>query len=64
MGVHLMVGTVLYANDQTILLTDRTLFAAPAGMHLPTFRPGATLVIEYERLEGCNVLTHVPGVRE
>ena len=64
MGVHLMVGSVLYANDRTILLTDRTLFLAPVGMHLPPFRPGATLVLEYERLEGCNVLTHMPEVRE
>ena len=64
MSVHLMVGAVLYSNEQTILLTDRTLFEAPAGMHLPHFRAGVTLVIEYEPVEGRNVLTHVPGVRE
>jgi hypothetical protein len=62
MAAHLMVGTVLYANERTILLTDRTLFEAPA--HLPHFRKGVTLVIEYEPVEGRNVLTHVPAVRE
>jgi hypothetical protein len=63
MAVHLMVGAVLYANDQTILLTDRTLFEAPAGMRLPHFRTGVTLVIEYELAEGRNVLTYVPEAR-
>jgi hypothetical protein len=60
MAVHLVVGAVLYANDKTILLTDRTLFEAPVGMHLPHFRTGVTLVIEYKIVEGRNVLTHVP----
>ncbi len=63
MADPLMVGSVLYANEETILLTDGTLFVAPAGMHLPPFRNGTTLVIEYEVIEGLNVLTHVPELR-
>jgi len=63
MGDPLMVGSVLYANEETILLTDGTLFVAPAGMHLPPFGNGTTLVIEYEVIEGLNVLTHVPELR-
>lgn len=31
-------------------------------MHLPHFRTGVTLVIEYEIVEGRNVVTHVPTV--
>ena len=59
----LMVGVVLDANEETVLLTDRTRFVVPAGMHLPPFLPGTTLVIEYEMIEGRNVLTHVPEPR-
>jgi hypothetical protein len=58
-----MVGAVLYANEETILLTDRTLFLAPAGMRLPHYPAGTSLVIEYEIFEGRNVLAHVPEVR-
>jgi hypothetical protein len=32
-------------------------------MHLPPFLPGTTVVIEYEIIEGRNVLTHVPEPR-
>ena len=60
---HLMVGAVLYANDETILLTDRTLFLVPAGMRLPHYPVGVTLVVEYDILDGQNVLTHVPEIR-
>ena len=63
MGDPLMVGSVLYANDETILLTDNTLFVAPAGMHLPVFPAGSVLVIEYKIIEGRNVLTQVPETR-
>ena len=63
MAVYLMVGAVLFANEETLLLTDRTLFVAPAGMHLPVFPAGSTVVVEYEILEGRNVLTHRPMLR-
>ena len=62
-SARLMVGAVLFANEDTLLLTDRTLFVVPAGMHLPVFHAGTTLVVEYETLDGRNVLTNVPGVR-
>ncbi len=60
---RLMVGAVLFANDDTLLLTDRTLFVAPPRMHLPAFHAGSTVVVEYETRDGRNVLTHVPAVR-
>ncbi len=63
MAAHLMVGAVLFANEDTLLLTDGTLFVAPAGMHLPVFPAGSVLVIEYKIIEGRNVLTHVPEPR-
>ncbi len=50
-------------DEDTIPLTDRTLFVAPAGIHLPVFPAGTTVVVEYEILEGRNVLTHAPAVR-
>jgi hypothetical protein len=56
---RLMVGAVLFANEETLLMADRTLFVAPAGMCLPH----TTLVIEYEIIEGRNVLAQVPKVR-
>ena len=62
-STHLMVGAVLFANEETLLLTDRTLFVVPAGMHLPVFPPGSSIVVEYEIVEGQNVLTHVPAIR-
>ncbi len=62
-SARLMVGAVLFANDETLLLTDRTLFVAPAAMHLPVFHAGTTLVVEYETVDGRNVLTHAPAVR-
>ena len=62
-STHLMVGAVLYANEETILLTDGTLFLAPAGMRLPNYPAGTSLVIEYEVLDGRNVLAHVPEIR-
>lgn len=62
-STHLMVGAVLFANEETLLLTDRTLFVVPAGMHLPVFPAGSTIVVEYEIVEGRNVLTHVPAIR-
>ncbi len=34
----LMIGAVRYANSETILLMDRTVFEAPAWMHLPTIQ--------------------------
>ena len=34
-STHLMVGAVLYANEETILMTDRTLFIVPAGNPQP-----------------------------
>jgi hypothetical protein len=48
---------------EMLLLTDRTLFVVPAGMHLPVFPAGSTIVVEYEIVEGRNVLTHVPAIR-
>jgi hypothetical protein len=60
---HLRIGAVLFANEETILLTDRTLFVAPAGMHLPVIPSGSTVVIEYEIVEGRNILTTVPTIR-
>ena len=62
-AVHLMVGAVLLVNEETLLLTDGTLFAATTGMHLPAFPAETVVVIEYEIIEGRNVLTHVPAVR-
>jgi hypothetical protein len=59
---HLTVGEVLFANEDTILISDGTLFLIPAGMRLLTIA-GTTLVIEYEILKGRNVLAHVPEVR-
>ena len=35
---HLMVGAVLFANEDTLLLTDRTMFITPARMHLGIVR--------------------------
>jgi hypothetical protein len=58
-----MVGAVLFANGENILMVDRTLFLAPAGMRLPRYPAGATLVVEYEILEGRNVLARVPEIR-
>ncbi len=63
MAVHLMIGAVLFANEESILLTDRTLFEVPAGMRLPHYHAGTSLVIEYEPVDGRNVLTHLPEVR-
>jgi hypothetical protein len=45
------------------MLTDRTLFVASAGMSLPRYPAGTTLVIQYEIVEAQKVLTHVPEVR-
>jgi hypothetical protein len=52
---HPTIGTVLFANEETLLLTDRTLFVAPAGMHLPYFPAGSSVVVQYEILDGRNV---------
>jgi len=60
----LMIGAVRYANSETILLMDRSVFETPVWMHLPHYRVGAVLVIEYDVIEGRNVLTAVPQVRE
>jgi hypothetical protein len=60
---HLLVGTVLFANEESILMADRTLFLVPAQMRLPHYRAGTSLVIEYEIVEGRNILAHVPEVR-
>ena len=60
---HLMVGAVRFANADFLLLTDRTLFEAPDGMVLPAFAAGSTVVVEYDIVDGRNILTHVPGVR-
>ena len=60
---HVMVGAVLFSNADTILMADRTLFLTPAGMRLPHYPSGATLVIEYEIVEGRNVLATVPAIR-
>jgi len=60
----LMIGTVLFANGDSILLTDRTLFVAPARMRLPVFPVGARVVVEYQIIDGRNVLTTVPGIRD
>jgi len=59
-----MIGAVLFANEETLLMADRTLFMAPAGMRLPVYPTGSTVVIQYEILDGRNVLTHVPEIRE
>jgi hypothetical protein len=59
---HLMVGAVVFANEETILMSDGTLFLVPAGMRLPHYPAGTTLVIEYEILKGRNVLAHVPEI--
>ena len=53
---------MLFANEDTILISDGTLFLIPAGMRLLTIA-GTTLVIEYEILKGRNVLAHVPEIR-
>jgi hypothetical protein len=58
-----MVGAVLFANEDMLLLTDRTLFVAPAWMHLPVLPAGSTVVVEYDVIEGHNVLTNVPAIR-
>ena len=50
------------ANEETILISDGTLFLVPAGMRLPHYPAGTTLVIEYEILKGRNVLAHVPEI--
>jgi hypothetical protein len=47
------------ANGENILMVDRTLFLAP----VPRYPAGATLVVEYEILEGRNVLARVPEIR-
>jgi len=60
-STHLMVGPVLFANEEMLLLTDRTLFVVPAGMHLPVFPAGSTIVVEYEIVEGRNVLNARAG---
>jgi hypothetical protein len=60
---RLMVGAVLFANEDTLLMADRMMFVARAGMRLPQYPAGTTLVIEYEIVEGRNVLAHVPTVR-
>ena len=60
---HLMVGAVLFANEDTLLLSDRTMFMTPAGMHLPDLPAGRTVIVEYEILDGRNVLTNVPAIR-
>jgi hypothetical protein len=62
-SARLMLGAVLFANEDTLLLTDRSLFVAPAGMHLPVYPPGSTVVVEYEILEERNVLRSVPTIR-
>ncbi len=58
-----MVGSVLFASEDTLLMTDCTLFRVPPGMRLPHYAAGATLVVEYEVREGRNVLAHVPTAR-
>ena len=63
MAIGLMVGAVLFANEESLLLTDRTLFVVPVGMHLPRFPVGTTVVIEYEIVEEHNVQVHAPVVR-
>ena len=60
---RLMVGAVLFANEETLLMADRTLFVAPAGMCLPHYSAGTTLVIEHEIIERRNVLAQVSKVR-
>ena len=60
---RLVVGVVLIANADSILLTDRTYFEAPPGMSLPAFKAGSTVVVEYDIVEGRNVLASLPGVR-
>ncbi len=60
---RLVVGVVLIANADSILLTDRTYFEAPPGMSLPAFKAGSTVVVEYDVIEGRNVLAGLPGVR-
>jgi len=60
---RLVVGVVLIANADSILLTDRTYFEAPHGMSLPAFKAGSTVVVEYDIIEGRNVLAGLPGVR-
>jgi hypothetical protein len=56
MAAHLMVGVVLFANEDTLLLTDRTVFVVPTGMRLPVFRAGIALVVEYEVPRGAQRL--------
>jgi hypothetical protein len=36
---RLIVGAVLFANEETLLMADRTLFVAPAGMACLTTPP-------------------------
>ncbi len=63
-AVHFAIGAVLFANEDSILLTDRTLFVAPAGILLPVFSAGDSVVLQYDILDGRNVLTALPTVRE
>ncbi|HKW95615.1 MAG TPA: hypothetical protein VJX92_27250 [Methylomirabilota bacterium] len=60
---RLVVGVVLIANADSILLTDRTYFEAPPGMSLPAFKAGSTVVVEYDIVEGRNILASLPGMR-
>ena len=51
---------MMFANEEIVLISDRTLFVAPRGMHLPRIPPGSTVVIEYEIIARRNILTTVP----
>ncbi len=62
--VHLAIGAVLFANEDSILLTDRTLFVAPSAILLPVLSAGDSVVLQYDILDGRNVLTALPTVRE
>lgn len=59
MAGGLMVGTVLFASEETILLTDR-------GPDLDASATSAgrrrAVVVEYDVVEGRNVMTKVPAI--
>ncbi len=48
-SAHLAIGAVLFANVDSILRTDRTLFIGP-GMLLPVFFAGDSVVLQYDIL--------------
>ncbi len=63
-STHLMVGAVLFANENAHLLspTARSSWSRP-GCICPSCRLDPPVVVEYDVIEGHNVLTNVPAIR-